>query len=184
MSRIPNEITIEKEGTGNLYYSVYLKYYESKEGFEPSKGAIRIERTYSRVTWEGKQKVMVPLEDGATVKSGEEIEVTLKLECDGNYEYVMIEDPIPAGCEIVKEDSFYGLWGCRGRWRWWYSRIEARDDKVCVAATYLRGGQAIQYTLRAETPGDFHVLPTFAYNMYATEIAGSSGENRIKVTDR
>ncbi|MBI2899321.1 MAG: outer membrane protein assembly factor BamD [Planctomycetes bacterium] len=179
-----NEITIEKEGKGNLYYSVLLKYYESRESFEPTKGSIRVERTYARVMWDGKRRYSEPLKDGETVKSGEEIEVTLKVECDGNYEYVMIEDPLPSGFEVVKEDAFYGLWGCRGRWRWWYSRIEARDEKVCVAATYLRGGQTIQYTMRAETPGDFHVLPAFAYNMYAAEIAGSSGENRIKVTDR
>ncbi len=179
-----NEITIEKEGTGNLYYSVFLKYYEFREDFEPSKGAIRIERSYSRVSWDGARKVTEPLKRDDAVKSGEEIEVTLKIECDGNYEYVMIEDPIPAGFEIVKEDAFYGLWGCRGRWRWWYSRIEARDEKVCIAATYLRGGQTIQYTMRAETPGEFHVLPTFAYNMYAAEIAGSSGESRIRVVDR
>jgi uncharacterized protein YfaS (alpha-2-macroglobulin family) len=37
--------------------------------------------------------------------------------------------------------------------------------------------------IRAETPGDFHALPTFAYDMYAVEIAGTSAENRIKVSD-
>lgn len=178
-----NEITIEKQGRGNLYYSVQLKYYESREDFEPSKGSIRIARTYARVTWDGKEKITEDLKNGDSVKSGEEIEVTLQIECDGQYEYVMVEDPIPAGFEIVKEDAFYGLWGCKGRWNWWYSRIEARDERVCVAATWLKGGRTIQYRLRAETPGDFHVLPTFAYNMYATEVAGTGGENRIKVVD-
>jgi hypothetical protein len=123
------------------------------------------------------------LKPGAAVKSGDLIEVTLTLNADGLHEYMMIEDPLPAGCEVQKEERFYGGWHGR-RWGWWYSRIEARDERVCVAATTLNGAQSVSYLMRAETPGDFHVLPARAYNMYVPEIAGSSAESRLRISER
>jgi uncharacterized protein YfaS (alpha-2-macroglobulin family) len=118
------------------------------------------------------------------VTSGDIIEVALALDASGLHEYMMIEDPIPAGFEILKEeDRFYGGWGGR-KWGWWYSRIEARDEKVCVAATSLNGHQSVTYQLRAETPGEFRILPTRAWNMYVPEIAGSSAGFRLNVKDK
>jgi uncharacterized protein YfaS (alpha-2-macroglobulin family) len=38
--------------------------------------------------------------------------------------------------------------------------------------------------MRAETPGDLHVLPARVWNMYHAEVGGNSAENRIKVIDR
>ncbi len=177
-----NEITIEKAGKGACYYAVLLKTYAAVEDFKPSKGSIRVERSYARVSWEGNTRVEEPLKDGAEVKSGDEILVTLRVDPDGAHEYLMVEDPLPSGFEVVKETRFHP--GRKRGWNWWYSRLEARDEKVCIAATTLAGPQTVQYTIRAETPGDFHVLPAYAYNMYSPEVAGTSAENRIRVSDR
>ena len=180
------QVEIVREGKGVVYYSVHLKCFNAADTFAPSEGTVAISRSYAKVRWEGKEKIVEELKEGATLVSGDIVEVTLGLDASGMHEYMMIEDPIPAGFEIQKEeDRFYHGWGWgRGRWGWWYSRIEARDEKVCVAATTLNGHQSVSYLLRAETSGEFRILPTRAWNMYVPEIAGSSGGFRIKVVDK
>jgi hypothetical protein len=177
-------VEIAREGKGVVYYSVHLKCFNAADTFAPSEGTVAISRSYAKVRWEGKEKIVEELKDGDTVVSGDIVEVTLGLDASGLHEYMMIEDPIPAGFEIQKEeDRFYGGWLHR-KWGWWYSRIEARDDKVCVAATSLNGHQGVTYLMRAETPGEFRILPCRAWNMYLPEIAGSSGGFRIQVVDK
>ena len=178
------QVEIVREGKGVAYYSVHLKYFNVADAFAPTQGTVAISRSYARVRWEGKEKIVEPLKEGDAVVSGDLVEVTLNLDASGLHEYMMIEDPIPAGFEIQKEeDRFYGGWA-RGGWGWWYSRIEARDEKVCVAATSLDGHRTVGYLLRAETPGEFRILPARAWNMYVPEIAGSSAGFRLRVEDK
>lgn len=178
------QVEIVREGKGVVYYSVHLKCFNEADSFKPSEGTVAIARTYAKVRWEGKEKIVDELKEGDTLASGDIVEVTLTLDAAGLHEYMMIEDPIPSGFEVQKEeDRFHGGWMHR-KWGWWYSRIEARDEKVCVAATTLNGHQSVSYLLRAETPGEFRILPTRAWNMYVPEIAGSSGGFRLRVVDK
>jgi hypothetical protein len=177
-----NEIAIEKAGSGSPVYSVFLKYYAEAEDLQPSQGGIQVERTYSRVVREGGKRVLQRIESGETVASGDEIEVTLQVSADRDYEWLMLEDPLPSGCEPIREYWGHHGWG---RWSYWYSRKEFRDEKVSIAMTTLgRGRHTASYVMRAETPGDFHVLPAAVFNMYHPEIGGNSAEFRIRVKDR
>ena len=176
-----NEIVIEKEGNGSPVYSVYVKYYTEAEDMAPSRGGIQVERSYSRISYENGKRVLQRLESGAEVESGDEIEVRMTVTADRNHEWLMLEDPMPSGFEAVRE-----YWGGRwGRWSYWYSRKEFRDEKVSIAmSTLRRGTHTVSYVMRAEAPGDFHVLPTTVFNMYHPQIGGNSAEFRIRVADQ
>jgi hypothetical protein len=98
---------------------------------------------------------------------------------------VLLEDPIPAGTEIVDttlattahgnddEDSYpsssswYAWW-----WHWqWYTHKEFRDEKVVLFAhTLSRGTYTYSYNVQATTPGEFRVIPTIANEMYFPEV--------------
>jgi uncharacterized protein YfaS (alpha-2-macroglobulin family) len=175
-----NQITFRKTGNGNPVYSVYLKYFANEEFFEASKGGITIDRTYHRVTWDGKKRILEELPEGVTVRSGEEIEVTCRIKGDRTYEYLMLEVPMPSGFEAVREQRGRG-W----RWAWWYAHKEFRDEKVEVAMTnlYQNHDNVIKYTMRAERPGSYSVLPAVVFDMYYPQIGGNSREFRIKVVD-
>ena len=176
-----NTITIEKTGNGSPIYSVYAKYYAEAEDMPASEGGIRVERQYSKVVRENGQLRLQKLESGATVASGDEIEVTLTVNADRDYEWLMMDDPLPSGFEPIRE--YYGHYGWH--WNYWYSRKEFRDQKVSIAMTTLwRGQHVANYRMRAETPGSFHVLPSQVFNMYHPEIGGNSTEFRIKVVDK
>ncbi|HYE98036.1 MAG TPA: hypothetical protein VEJ18_03950, partial [Planctomycetota bacterium] len=174
-----NEIVIERTGNGTPLYSVYARTYAEGEDIEASKGGIQLERTYGKVVWDGKERRVRPLASGATVTSGDEIEVTVTVRADRDHEWLMLDIPMPSGFEAVREH-----WGAPGwgRWSYWYSTKEFRDEKVSVAMTSLpRGVQRVSYVMRAEAPGEVHILPAVVFNMYHPEIGGNSDEFRLKV---
>ncbi|MHC4608216.1 MAG: alpha-2-macroglobulin family protein, partial [Planctomycetota bacterium] len=174
-----NEITLEKTGNGSPVYSIFLKYFKKADTFEPSKGGLQVEREYFRVVYDGKERLLEAIGEGDAVKSGDEVQVKLHIKADRIYRYLVVEDPMPAGFEAVRE--YYQGW----RWHWWYSHKEFRDEKVAVAVTYLpRGEREVTYVMRAEMPGEFRVLPTLVWNMYRPEEGGNSAGFSIRVEEK
>ena len=120
----------------------------------------------------------VPLVSGDIVKSGDKIEVVLKITAKNTYDYLAFEDMKPAGCEPVEVRS-------GSRWAGGVcSHIEFRDEKVVFFVGLLeQGDHVLRYKLRAEIPGVFHALPTTGFAMYAPEIRAISDEMRLGISD-
>jgi uncharacterized protein YfaS (alpha-2-macroglobulin family) len=99
---------------------------------------------------------------------------------DRRYDYLMIEDPMPSGFEAVRDPRVATPWrGGRWIWNYWWCNREFRDEKVAIAVTRLDAGErVVSYRMRAETPGQFRVLPTRIWNMYEPgEGANSAGDS-------
>jgi uncharacterized protein YfaS (alpha-2-macroglobulin family) len=176
-----NEIVIEGMGSGSPSYAVSLRYQFPAEKIAASQGPLRIDRRYSRIVEEAGQRVLVALRDGEAVASGEEIEVTLRVIAAEAHEWLMLDDPLPAGFEPVREYWGYFGWG----WDYWYDHKEFHDDRVSMAMGSLDVGErTVSYTMRAETPGEFHALPARLFDMYHPERSGHSAETRVKVVER
>ena len=94
----------------------------------------------------------------------------------------MIEDFLPAGCEVVEDKS--DLDNKHRRWWSYYSNREARDEKMVFFSQLVRDGEhTFVYTLRAETPGDFQAMPARATLMYEPEVSGNSASDRIVIAE-
>ena len=139
-----HQIKVKRKGSGPLYYNLIETYYTD----EIPESQILVERTYSQTV----------------AKVGDEIIVTLKI--NGSGEFVAVEDPIPMGCEIIKEET-------RGWWYYGGYRMEARSEKAVFFFDRLSDTE-ITYKLRVMYKGDFTALPTHAYHMYAPEVSGYS----------
>jgi len=165
-----NELRIVKEGSGKLYYAIFLRYFKEEENIKAKSSGITVKRTYNTT--------------GA--RSGDYIRVNLSIDVPSDLEYIILEDPIPAGCEVVEEPQSVGpYWEYGYYWSYWYSEREVRDEKVVYFMTYLHPGKnEISYTLRAEVPGSYHVMPATAWNMYDENIRGHSDENQIQINDK
>ncbi len=86
---------------------------------------------------------------------------------------------MPAGFEAVREQRH-----AFGRWSWWYSHKEFHDEKVAVAISHLpEGERSVSYSMRAETPGRFRVLPTRVWNMYRMGEGANSAGRSLQVVD-
>ncbi|MEQ8222312.1 MAG: MG2 domain-containing protein [Candidatus Eremiobacterota bacterium] len=179
-----NKIRFEMTGKGMLYYAAYMKYYTEEEQVKSLNSGFKVTRTYYLLKPEAKDpdkdKIKLGSSGSINVKSQDIILVELDITGASNYEYIMIEDPKPAGCEFdEKQRENYR------DWNYWYAHKELRDEKIAYFCTYYSAGtRKVTYRLRAETPGTFHVMPARASAMYSPEIGGNSDEVIMKIADK
>lgn len=185
-------VTITKTGSGTLFYSVQAEYFTLEEGIKKAGNEIFVERVYEKLIRDqvkpgtaGAPVGMTavdryePIHDGDTVKSGDELRVTLKIKSLNDYEYLVFEDPKPAGMEPValQSGTTYGDGLC--------SNMELRDQYVAFFVTHMgQGEHTIKYSCRAEIPGSFHTMPTKGYAMYFPPLRTNSDELRVTVVDK
>ena len=198
-----NRLIIERQpasggqsGAGQLYYTAHLRYFLPAAEVEAMDRGIVVARQYEHVNKTADTQVT-----GARV--GDLIRVKLTVIAPSDLHYVVVEDPLPAGCEAVdlglkttsvvgeapevrnltaeQEDIWYRWYG----WGWWwFSHSEIRDEKVALFATYLpRGTYEYSYVMRASVSGTFNVMPARAYEMYFPEVWGRSDGGQFAVQE-
>jgi uncharacterized protein YfaS (alpha-2-macroglobulin family) len=162
-------LRIEKTGTGTLYWSARLHYLLPAEDALPEAEGVAVQRTYR-----------VPVEDPIAAgeqKPGSVVQVELKLVAEENLRYVLMEEPIPAGCEVIQGDD-------GDAWREQWDRREVWDNRVLFFFDYLpKGEHFIEYVLRTEAPGMYKILPTSVSLMYFPEVSGHNRLVRMRVRD-
>lgn len=182
-----NSITIEKEGDGRLQASAWAEYYTDGAEVRPFNAGFDVTREYYTLHREQRNGRYIYLKkpfDG-TVKSGDELLVKVTISTDTERDYFLLEDPLPAGCEVMTDVTGYTIEGedeyralglpADGRWRWWYSSRDLRDEKIAFFATKLGVGKhRFSYLLRAQIPGRYGVMPSIAMLNYFPEVHGNS----------
>ena len=179
-----NTLRLSKAGPGSLYYTAVLRQFVGQEEIpELITGAgISVRRSYYRMISTRDRRTgafsTVPAPDPTTAfRSGESILVRLTITSPRHYDYVVVEDPLPAGCEVAER-------GDLEPWEWdrWWSDMDVRDEKVAVFARRLpAGASTIEYHLRPQIPGDYHVMPTQVYAMYNPDLRGAGAETRVRL---
>jgi uncharacterized protein YfaS (alpha-2-macroglobulin family) len=181
-----NQVTIRRAGTGPLLYSALLQTYVQGENLPATTSAdgFTVSREYVREIpvrdVHGKDDTEeAPL--GDTVRVGDEIVARITVLAPRAAREVLVEDPLPAGCEVVDEQSTSSdEEGEEGP----PANREARDRRVIFHAFHVdKGENEFRYRLRAELPGDYHVLPAHAACAYIPEIWGASSERRLRVRE-
>jgi uncharacterized protein YfaS (alpha-2-macroglobulin family) len=189
-----HNVEFVREGKGPLYFNAYVTNFTLEDHIGSAGLEVKVNRKYyklkpvdKKVQVEGSRGQSVDqkvekyereeLKDNATLKSGDLVEIELEIDSKNDYEYLLFEDPKPAGFEPVDVQSGYtntGLWAYR----------ELRDERVCFFVRSLaRGKNSVSYRMRAEIPGKFNALPTKASAMYAPELRGNSEEIKLQVQD-
>ncbi len=177
-------IILSMEGKGHLYYDARLEYMTRGNYSQSLAEGIDISRNYTRREYSqrpgGKWKVKGKRLD-CLAQQGEEIEVTLRITCDEPSEYIIIEDPVPAGMEVVKSYLDFGAKDRYGRVKP-YTHVETLDDKIVF---FLSDAPAkaveLKYLLRAETPGFFNAPPAQAELMYYPSVRGNTMATQVKI---
>jgi uncharacterized protein YfaS (alpha-2-macroglobulin family) len=189
-----HKVEFKKSGTGPLYWNAYLTNFTLEDPITKAGLEIKVERKFYQLVAVDKtvkdrgsrgqavdKKVekyeRKPLENLATLKSGDLVEIELEIESKNDYEYILFEDMKAAGFEPVEVRSGYN-----GNDMGAY--VEFRDERVVFFVRWLgRGKHSVSYRLRAEIPGLFSALPAKASAMYAPELKANSDEIKMKITD-
>jgi len=197
-----NQLTIGRgAGNGRLYYTAHLRAFLPVEQIKALDRGVSVRRRY----------VLASCQDGpkcpevSEVKLGDVIRVELEIVAPHDLYYVQLEDPLPAGAEAIDTglattsllaqeprtekqepglDFGFSVLDSRFWWGWhWYSRSELRDQKVALFADYLsRGSYLYSYTMRATLPGEFHVIPTTASELYFPEVYGRGDGQLLRIS--
>lgn len=175
----PNRIEVSHAGQKPLYAAAALRYYTQGEQPAPEQGGLVVTRRFERAVQAEGERRWEHLESGSEVKVGEEIRVVLTVRAESEAERVLVESPIPAGCEPRQDEPDEYDWLSS-----WYGRREMRDDRVAVAAAWIgRGSNEFTFRLRPTLPGRYHVLPAYAFGMYDPDLRATSGEFLLRVRD-
>ncbi|PHS23729.1 MAG: hypothetical protein COA84_10755 [Robiginitomaculum sp.] len=110
---------------------------------------------------------------------GDVARITLKIDAQADMTWVVINDPIPAGAQILGGglggDSALLSKGEKNEGWAWPVFEERRFDAYQVFYRYVPKGEfSLEYTVRLNTKGDFNLPPTRVEAMYAPEMFGET----------
>ncbi len=151
-------------GTGRLYWSMAATRYEDRQRTPAARGDLSVTRQYFRRVAGGALTAF----DGVA-KAGDEI-VSRVVVSGGEWKYLLVEDPIPAGGEWSKE-RVAGQWVHR----------ELRDDRAAMFETYFRGSRTYESVIKLNRPGKFRVSPARVSPMYQPSTVAYSDAMTIEV---
>ncbi|MCK4602487.1 MAG: hypothetical protein KAU28_08470, partial [Phycisphaerae bacterium] len=194
-----HKIAIRRSGSGSLYWGAHLRYFTTEDVIAGSGNQFTLERRYFRLVpeefentrrvWRDGKTVTEtfkdlryrkePLEVGAEIASGELVEVRIRIDAARNLEYMVFEDPKPAGCEPYRLTSGGSYGGGT------YANMELRDTKVVFFASWIsRGEHDLAYKLVCEQPGTFRILPTGGEAMYSPFVEAISDSGKLVITTK
>ncbi len=192
----PHTVQIEKTGRGHLYYAVFADFFTKQDPIPPAGDDITVKRTHyllrektvqkTRRVWDSVQRKMIdqpydaidydrtPIETGQPIPAGSLIEVSLAVHSTNDFDYILIEDPKPAGFEPADLHSGYAT-DDGG-----YAHRELRDKHVAFFLNRLNAGdRTFTYRLRSENAGEFRVLPTRVEAMYSPYLRANSASETL-----
>jgi len=186
----PNTVRLLKNGPGRMHYAFIADHYEPAETVTPAGNLLKVMRAYRRHAdpeergedwvkpgWTVVVSKFRPAEkaepDIRELVAGQKARVELALSAREPLAYLVVEDPLPAGFEVLP-GSAQGA----------FDRFEQRDDRAVFFLSSVKEGTAkVSYVIRAIHPGDYRARPTFAAPMYEPEIWARGASASFKVHD-
>ncbi|KAB2841497.1 hypothetical protein F9K50_03825 [bacterium] len=174
-----NQLGIGNLLTTPLYYQSDLATFSQEESLAPVDKGIRVKREYFILEDQGASdagaRLFKPSPLKGKVKKGATVGVRLTVESGQDLSYLILEDPFPAGFEMLDGIRFDPNAA-------YYADFERRDEKIAFFANRLNKGTNIfNYALRPELTGRFGAMPTTAYEMYEPETRGSGASAVLEV---
>lgn len=188
-----NNLRIEKRGDGTLYFTARMMYHTPERPIAAHASGFAVKREYYRLIKQryGNEIFYVKQPFAGTAQPGDEIFVRVSVNASDRSEYFMLEDPLPAGCEVIKQTDGYRMKSEPGYdqkyyygWRWWWADRDVRDEKVAFFARYVDAGKyEFTYIMRAQIPGRYSIMPSIAQLMYYPEVRGNSSEQDFEIRE-
>jgi uncharacterized protein YfaS (alpha-2-macroglobulin family) len=184
-------------GGGRLYYRAYLDIHKPITSAEAVQRGITIQRTYEQWGSACGNEICLALDHVSLSDGPQPFQVRLTLIIPEEMHYLVVEDAIPAGSQIVDiqiettalgqpsaGDQAYDPYDpLKQGWGWWYFT----DPQIYVdhirwmAADIPAGTYQITYKLIPYLAGEYNVIPAHAYQYYFPEVEGSSAGEQFTI---
>jgi uncharacterized protein YfaS (alpha-2-macroglobulin family) len=193
----PNGLYIRRDaGPGRLYYTASLQVHRPVESVPPLNQGLSLARAYYPYSRDCVIGACDPLQE-AQVGDIVTARVTLTLPNDSYY--LMVEDYLPAGAEILDTSLKTSQLGVelepiplydhrepfKNGWGWWHFQGPLiYDDHIAWSTSYLPAGTyVLTYSLVITHPGEYRVLPAQAWEYYFPEVQGSSAGTVFEINN-
>jgi alpha-2-macroglobulin len=206
LKQAPNALlAFERDGQGTLYYEARLRYARQVLPKSAWDQGYFVQKTLQAVPREmlAKLSSAIPERSTSTFRASDLVVADLVVVTSGTRDYVVIEDPLPAGFEAIDPSLLTNvlelpprnaLFPCNdcgdeaddtahGRaFRDAWFRQELRDDRVLYFVDHMPAGMYhYRYLARATSVGRFVLPPTKAEGMYEPETYGRTAATLVEV---
>jgi uncharacterized protein YfaS (alpha-2-macroglobulin family) len=184
-----NSLLINKQdGTGKLYYRADLNVDRPVESAPALERGIAISRQFMDCS----SGTCQPITDYTIKPDGSgRVSVKLTLTLPNDAYYLMVQDYIPAGSDILDSSLKTSQQGQQDQnvqakfdpsdpfgegWGWWYfNNPQIYSDHILWSADYLPAGTyELTYTIVPALTGQYRVLPAHAWQAYFPEVQGTT----------
>lgn len=177
------------EGEGEVRWAARLDAVVATETLEAEEHGVAIDRLYLDDDLPPVEGAEMPAKPGheilrpaarpkveatsrRTAGSGERILVRLSVRAPRDLRFLIVEDPLPAGFEVLDETAAGP-----------FDSQERRDDRQVFFVSDVKAGTVVfSYVLQAVHPGRFTALPARVAAMYLPEVHGRSAGHVFDVT--
>ena len=207
LAKTPNALlAFEKQGSGTVFYEARLKYAPAQAAKAAIDQGFFVTKTLRAIRPEelATLPASAPERGELRFRAGELVVADVLVVTPSAREYVVIDDPLPAGFEAIDStlkttSSVYAsagsdappcdecddtgdaeVYGDGYTQAWW--RQELRDDRALFFVDHMPGGiYHYRYFARATTPGRFVVPPSMASGMYEPETFGRTAAGVVEI---
>ncbi len=176
-------LTISQSGKGRLYWSARAEAYAPAANLQRT-GSIAlnaVRELFKLVPEQSGGKIVYRLQPLSGPVTNGDVLASRVTVSGGEWRYLMIEDPIPAGCENIERDNLYEVPNRPSWWRYGYTRRELRDDRAVYFETYFNGQQEFFHLMKVVNAGSFGVSPVRVEPMYQPQRFATSGSANVEV---
>lgn len=185
-----NQVEIRRAGSGTAYYAMKVTQAVKTTAFSPESSVegLTVSREYFRVETRRDAAGRLSNVPGDKAikdfKVGDRVMVRLTIRNTHPMEYLILENPLPSGCEVQdRGDLTFDDWRNGG---YWWSHQDVRDDRINLFIRDLPASEAkkphvIEFYLRPEMAGQVKALPAVLSDMYNPALRASTAESSLEV---
>src|SRR5262249_35010310 len=178
-----NHVKLTVRSGGAVYWTATARYYDNSDSLaQTGTHRLALSRKYFTLSPVQRNGRIVYHEEPFTgsAKPGDLLLVRLVAAGSKEWRYLLIEDPLPAGVEAVRDPDIYEL---ERRPTWWYgSKREYRDTRIVQFQNEFSDGRyEYTYLLKVVTPGNFRAMPAQIAPMYVPDVFATTGVQTIEV---
>jgi uncharacterized protein YfaS (alpha-2-macroglobulin family) len=169
-----HELRFVNDGREDIYVATALEYFEPR-------GTLEAVRSLDGPLVTREYELLDSGQPVVQCRVGDLLRVRVRIELPENAWHVVVEDPVPAGTEVVRIDPQVSLLG-EGTETRVRSYGTPSDQGTTFFSSWLGAGTyEYTYLVRAATPGEFRVMPAEVRLLYDPGRWGRSGSAAMRI---
>ncbi|MCA9321839.1 MAG: hypothetical protein KDB53_13945 [Planctomycetes bacterium] len=182
-----NRLRLLAPGLPTTFFSLQVEWLAPAESIAARPGIIAVDRTLT--AWRSDEVRAREVEPGHEIlrpesrppvappssldelTTGQRYTVVLDLRCDEAQDFVVLEEPLLAGLEVIESDMVGP-----------FADVERLDDRLVFRLAKLPVGRTrLEYGVFAAWPGRYRSMPATAALAFDPERGGASSDHRVRI---